>query len=218
MLHRFLSERFVYASVIASAVCVALLYARMEVSGRETYALLVWNLALAWIPFVASLAVRPRRLWLAIPAGAVWLLFLPNAPYLISDLVHLKQRSDAPLWFDVVLLFSFAGAGVVLGLASLSNVHDAVAERFGRVAGWTIVAASAPLTGLGIYLGRFLRWNSWDLWTNPRPLLADVIERISDPWSHPKTLNVTLVYALVFAASYVALRSARVPAASQRAE
>jgi len=50
---------------------------------------------------VASLAVRPQRLTLAIPAGAVWLPFLPNAPYLISDFVHLKQRSVPPLWVAV---------------------------------------------------------------------------------------------------------------------
>ena len=155
---------------------------------------------------------------MAIPAGAVWLLFLPNAPYLISDLVHLQPRSDAPLWFDVVLLFSFAGAGVLLGLASLSNVHDAVTARFGTIAGWSLVLTSAPLTGLGIYLGRFLRWNSWDVWTNPRPLLADLITRLSDPLSHPKTLNVTLVYGLVFVASYVAMRSVTAPARSQGAE
>jgi uncharacterized membrane protein len=112
------------ALALASAFCAALLVARWVYSEPGAYRFLAWNLFLAWIPLLAAVAVydmQRRSISLArlLPLGALWLLFLPNAPYLLTDLIHLGSRNDAPLWFDLVLFSAFAWTGALMGFLSL---------------------------------------------------------------------------------------------------
>lgn len=195
----------------ASALAIALLGARVIWTGSFAYSFLVWNLALAWAPFGLSTLLerahqrRARALLLA-PIGAAWLLFLPNAPYLVTDFVHLRFRLDAPLWFDAVMLMAFAWAGMALGVASLRDVARVVRIRAGRVgaiAAPAFVAATCALTGYGIYLGRFVRLNSWDVATRPGRTLAEVFA----PFAHPLRLQpawtVTAALGMLFLVVYV---------------
>jgi uncharacterized membrane protein len=133
---------------------------------------------LAWIPLGLSLVLsrhagagaeeRRSRLgplgslgfW---ALGALWLLFFPNAPYIVTDLIHLRDRSPVPIWFDAVMLFSFALTGLCLAFVSLLLFHRIVERRRGTPAGWIVVVVVSCLTGFGVYLGRYPRWNSWDL-------------------------------------------------------
>ena len=144
----------------------------MDRVGEPAFVFLTWNLFLAWIPFVLSLCVAavhgrggPRPLLWVLGAG--WLLFLPNAPYILTDFIHLGRVGGAPLWFDAALIGAFAAAGLALGLASLLVVHHVVEARAGRVVGWAVAVGSLVLSTIGIYLGRFPRFNSWDVVTNP---------------------------------------------------
>lgn len=109
-----------------------------------------------------------------------WLLFFPNAPYIVTDLIHLRPRS-VPYWFDILLLAAFAWAGLVSGCASLERMHRRVDTRFGPRVGWGFVAAVAMLSGLGIWLGRFVRLNSWDVVANPLAL----VEALAQVFIHP---------------------------------
>jgi uncharacterized membrane protein len=111
------------------------------------------------------------------------------------------------LWYDLVLLLSFSGTGLLIGYLSLDDVQETVAKRFGAVAGWLTVIVSLLLTGFGIYLGRFLRWNSWDVLTNPGGLFADLADRVLNPMSHPRTVAVTFVFSVALTLGYVALRA-----------
>jgi uncharacterized membrane protein len=177
--------------------CVSLFVLRVERSGSLMYLFLCWNLFLAWIPWVAGQAFREasrRRASAARQLGwfALWMLFLPNAPYITTDLVHLTARPSVPLWYDLALLLSCAGTGLLLGYMSLLDVQTAVEERFGRVKGWCVAAGSLFLSGFGIYLGRFLRWNSWDVLTDPAGLFTDIAVRLLDPTSHPRAYVVYL--------------------------
>ncbi len=203
----------------ASALAIALLAARVTWTGSFVYSFLVWNLALAWAPFgLAHLVGRAHqkgaRTLLLAPIGAAWLLFLPNAPYLVTDFVHLRFRLDAPLWFDAVMLMAFAWAGMALGVASLREVAGVVRARAGRVgalAAPAFVAASCVLTGYGIYLGRFVRLNSWDVATRPAQTLAEVLA----PFAHPLRLQpawtVTAALGLLFLVVYVTSTGATSP-------
>lgn len=184
--------------------CFALLAMRIVWSGTWSYAFLVWNLFLAGIPLVAALVLSHARSRVAIAvSAATWLVFLPNAPYLATDLMHLRPRSYVPLWYDVVLLLSCAVAGILLGYLSLAVVQQTLRARFGRAAAWIAVTAVLFLSAFGIYLGRFRRWNSWELLTDPWALLADAGARILNPLSHPRTLGVTLVYGAALLVGYV---------------
>ena len=136
--------------VVASAFSVSLVALRFVLSGAPRYENLVWNLVLAWVPFVLALIAydRHRRgsrglaLWLPL---ALWLAFLPNAPYLVTDFMLLRDIRDMPVWFDVALLTSFAWTGLLLGFASVYLVQDLARRAVGPSApGSASSARSAP--------------------------------------------------------------------------
>lgn len=179
--------------------CAALLTVRVLRSGSLMYAFLVWNLFLAVIPAFAAWRLERQRsapmqtMWLA-----VWLAFLPNAPYLVTDFVHLRPRSGIPLWYDIALLASCAATGLLLGYASVADVQRFIARRFGETQAWLCSAFALLLCGAGIYLGRFLRWNSWDVLFNPIDILASL---------RPRGVSITLVYGCGLVIGYLAFRA-----------
>lgn len=192
--------------------CGALIVARWAYSGRPHFRFLVWNLFLAAIPAFASTqlgrAARARA-HAIVQLGwfALWLLFLPNAPYIVTDLIHLMPRPPVPFWFDIAMFASCASTGVMLGYASTAEVQRVVAARFGAGASWAVATGALFLSGFGIYLGRFMRWNSWDVVSRPGALLGEIGDRLFDPAGHPRTVAVTLVYGVGLVLGYLALRA-----------
>lgn len=194
-----------------TAWCVALFALRVLWSGQLTGAWLLANLVLAVVPLGAALWFRRSlaggRLLLPAAAFATWLVFLPNAPYLVTDLMHLRTRPPIPLWFDVVCIAAFAGTGVLLGFTSLGLVQDAVGRRFGARAGRLVAAASLQLAALGVYFGRVLRWNSWEVATGPRRLVDDLLVLARDRGALLEAGAMTGVYGVTLSLAYVALCS-----------
>lgn len=149
--------------------------------GRWGYLFLVWNLVLAWIPLPFSVlayrmhAGRTRRYALFSVCALTWFVFFPNAPYITTDLVHLRMEDEALMWIDLISIASFAWVGLCLGFCSLYLMQEVVGQRFGRAASWVFVLVMLGAASVGTYLGRFLRWNSWDV-LHPLSLLADLSE------------------------------------------
>ncbi len=173
---------------LASIVCVSLVSARIAYSDSRRYSSLVWNLFLAWIPFIlaylAYVMSWSRALtYAAIPVFAfLWLIFFPNAPYILTDLQHLGDRvTNVPLWYDVIMLIWFSWTGMLLGVVSLNLMQEIIRRQLGRPAGWVFVFIVAGLTSVGLYLGRFIRLNSWDVFQNPSGAAEDVFSWILDP-------------------------------------
>ena len=166
----FARELCLLALVLAltSAMVTGLVAGRIVCTGTTRYAFLIWNLFLAWLPLVFALLARERfrsrqRLdWRFTLLAGLWLLFFPNAPYIFTDLVHLTRGSPHLFWVDMMLVVIGAFTGLVLGLVSLQLMQSIVAQRRGRLTGWTFVAATCGLGALGVHLGRFVRLNSWD--------------------------------------------------------
>jgi uncharacterized membrane protein len=189
------------ALVFASAVCVALLLARAGYAHELRYQFLPGNLILAWIPLLFALAVyalraRGSRHWLLLGACAfVWFVFYPNAPYLITDLIHLKTRPPVPHWFDIILFMSFAWTGLFLGYLSLYLMQEVVRNWLGRAFAWQFAIGMLALGALGVFLGRFWRWNSWEVATHPFGLASDAMRRLS---------GMALGEAAAFAATFFA--------------
>ncbi len=195
----------VFAALLAW--CGVLLAVRVVRTEKVMYLFLVWNLFLAVIPAVAAaLLQRSSRTAVQVMWFLIWLLFLPNAPYVVTDFVHLRVRPPVPLWYDVALLISCAGTGLLLGYSSLADVQSVVARRFGRMTSWILAVGALLLSGFGIYLGRFLRWNSWDALSNPTTLFHDITLRVIDPFGYRLTFAVTLIYGIALTLGYVALR------------
>jgi uncharacterized membrane protein len=195
--------------VLSSTLAMLLLGARVVWTGNHTYAFLVWNLFLAWVPFVIACGIqwqhaRGARTLALVPLFLLWLGFLPNAPYLVTDFVHLRYAAGAPLWFDAVMLASFAWAGVGLGAASLRACSRVVRVRRGPLAVLAFVPLTALATGFGIYLGRFVRLNTWDVATRPGAVLVQVLSPLVHPLGHARAWMVTLTFALFFVVVYVA--------------
>jgi uncharacterized membrane protein len=162
----------------------AMVGVRVVYSGSPHYGALIWNLFLAWIPFVLALVVydgfrRGASRTLLLAGGALWLLFFPNAPYLLTDFIHLGE-GPAPLWYDALMLSAFAWTGLLLGFASLALVQAIVRRRFGPRAGWLSVLAALGLAGVGVYLGRFVRFNSWDALLHPIRVVDVLADQVAD--------------------------------------
>jgi uncharacterized membrane protein len=195
--------------VFGSLVSSGMLGLRYLYTGQTHFKFLLWNLFLAWLPFLLALAamrVQRRRLLLLV-AAFLWLLFLPNAPYMVTDLIHLSWRDHAPLWFDTLMIFSFAMTGLLLGFTSLYLMHTLVRKLWGAVTGWLFVSAALALSSFGIYLGRFMRWNSWDLFTNPGGVLFDVLDIAINPQLHLRTFVIWALLTAVFTFTYVTVIS-----------
>jgi uncharacterized membrane protein len=195
------------ALVAASALCVALELFREIYYGTYGFHFLLWNLFLAWVPLVFALVAydRYRRgvpLLRLAPALALWLVFLPNAPYIVTDFIHLTADPEAPLWFDGVVLSAFAWTGALVGFVSLYLVHAVVRHRFGLRAGWAGAFGALALTSAGVYLGRFLRWNSWDVVIRPGRRLAEVAPHLTDPAALTRAGATTLLLTLLLVATY----------------
>jgi uncharacterized membrane protein len=227
-LHQLAKRHSVYLLVLWTMLAGALLAARTVYTGTQQYGFLVWNLFLAWIPYLASLWAgagpnRGPRQWrrLLLP-GVVWLLFLPNAPYIVTDLIHLgHHRSAMPIWYDAVLVSTFAFTGCLLGVVSLRIMHGCVRSCTGSVTAWVFAMAAIGLCGPGVYMGRVLRWNSWDVLTRPTGMLKTVLGAVADPLGHWPAVAASLTFAgfmLGCYVTFVALRAERVEETSDSRE
>ena len=201
-----LRRRAVYAALgLLTLFSVALIVVRYLYSSEPLFGGLIWNLFLAWIPFGLAILIydrhragtRPLRL---LPLAALWLLFLPNAPYILTDFKHLVPSPVVPLWVDVVVIAAPAWTGMLLGFLSLYLMQAVVRNLAGSRVAWTAAVAVLGLASFGIYLGRVLRWNSWDVLANPH-VLADLGGVLVDP----RAIGMTVLLAGFLTSSYLVL-------------
>ncbi|HKX28596.1 MAG TPA: DUF1361 domain-containing protein [Blastocatellia bacterium] len=198
--------------VVSSVLCISMLAIRIVHTQRFTHTYLLWNLFLAWLPLVSALISynlhlsSPKRTWLlVIFCACLWLVFLPNAPYLITDLVHLHPGGEFIYWFDLIMFFAFAWNGIFLGLISLYLMQELVDRVAGQLLSWGFVLIVSFLSSFGIYMGRFLRWNSWDLATQPAELVGNLLDGVWHPYGHLRTLAFSLLFTLFLTSSYLML-------------
>lgn len=206
-------EQAIIKTVLALGIfalfAVVMVLFRMHYSGRITYIFLFWNLFLAWVPLFLALSVLiTDRLnilnkGLLLPIAIAWLLFYPNAPYIVTDLVHLKPRIGVPYWYDHVLLSSFIINALLTGFVSLLIIHHYIKKFWGTIIGWLFVASVSFLSGLGIYIGRYLRWNSWDVVNNLKLLVLDIGQQLANPAMHPRTYGVMILFGVFLFLGYV---------------
>ena len=204
--------RLAVFALLGAATIFSLTLVRVRIAYSDTfrYTFLIWNLFLAWIPFMIAyvtygLALRRTTLYVVIPISAfLWLIFFPNAPYILTDFQHLSlDNGGAPLWFDVIMLVWCAWTGLLLGVISLYLMQEIVKREFGRVVGWIFVFVVATLSSAGIYIGRFIRWNSWDILRNPFGIATTLFDQATDP--SLRSIGFIALYTLFFVFVYVTL-------------
>jgi uncharacterized membrane protein len=197
---------------LACLIVVMLVIARVAYSDTGRHTGLVWNLFLAWIPFMLAyfahlVSWRRSTLYFIIPVIAfLWLIFFPNAPYMLTDLQDLARRSfDAPLWYDVIIVVWASWTGMLLGVISLYLMQDIIIRAFGRIPGWVFVFLISALSSFGIYIGRFVRLNSWDILQNPTEVAQEILGVVIDP--SMRLAAFTLLYTVFFLFVFLLLYS-----------
>jgi uncharacterized membrane protein len=175
---------------------VFLVLARMCISHTYFCSFLIWNLFLAYIPLAISMYIFKTRLRLNIKTIALfiaWILFLPNAPYLITDILHFKESTTAPAWFDVALLFSSALCGLLMGIISMYIINKKLQQIVTIKQLQLLQIPICLAVGFGVYVGRFLRWNSWSILHSPLDVAKECTTHIFSPVVYPGTWGVTIV-------------------------
>lgn len=202
-----MSKRLIKVMAVSSALSIILLYLRIQWSGSLMFVFLPWNLFLAWIPFLLAMALsemnnngssRIKKLGVF----SAWLLFFPNSPYILTDLFHLKLRSEIPLWFDLVLILSFAWNGLLLGYSSLFEIQKVLRTRLSVNVVNFFIGGLMVLCSFGIYLGRYPRYNSWDILANPIRLFSDIFSMIIDPMHNTRMVGVTFFFSVFLMVSF----------------
>jgi uncharacterized membrane protein len=203
--------RIVLACVITTVISGGYYLIGLNHFSTGPYWYLFWNLGLAWIPLGLSLLlerVLRTRLWSSWPAiivTSLWLIFFPNAFYIITDFYHLAELNAEDLMHNTAMFFMFIQTGVIVGFMSLYIVHKELLKRLRARTVNLLLAAILLMSGFAIHLGHDLRWNTWDVITRPASLLFDISERLLHPAAHPQTYETTLTFFVLFGSTYFLL-------------
>lgn len=196
--------------IISSVYAIALELLRVYISPKTNYLFFIWNLFLAWIPYLIGVYLpvayyKMRSKFFAYVLLLVWFLFWPNSPYILTDLLHLKQKQNIPLWFDLGLILSFAWAGLMLGFISLIEIQNLIRKRINRTASWFFACFMLLIGALGIYIGRYGRLNSWDV-LNPDKLYSTLFLNFNDNLMRMDMLGMTLMYGIFLFIGYLTVK------------
>jgi len=189
----------------SNSFSLSLMVFRIWYTGHLLFAFLAWNLFLAFVPFAISKTMAEpsinKKLKFAIGAF-VWIVFLPNAFYIITDLFHLDMNGDVPLWYDLALLWSFAWNGLLFGILSIRQMELLFEKHIGKKMGLLFVLPIMALNGFGVYIGRYMRFNSWDVLTNPLQLINDICYLFIHPVRNRFDWSMIICYSILLALIY----------------
>jgi uncharacterized membrane protein len=204
--HQSETDRVLILSALFSCLLVA---ARIYHTGRPTFLFMPWNLFLAWVPYrISSRITRTGNRFLFVAGLIVWLLFIPNSFYILTDLYHLAdnhRNSRVPEWFDLILIVSFALNGLLLGVRSTRQVEKLLAPDASFLGRWVFLYPVMWLSAWGVYIGRVLRYNSWDIVASPVDLLGDIIRMIAHPLRYHDAWGMILCYSILLTIVYSVL-------------
>jgi uncharacterized membrane protein len=208
-INRFLASHSFYPLILSSIMAGAFFAFRVSYSGTRNYSNLLWNLFLAWLPYIVSLIAsfvyltNPTHWVIIFGLSLFWLVFFPNAPYMVTDFYHLDPRPPVPLWFDISLIAIFAFTGFFLAIASLRSIHRIVEGYLGKFIGWLFALLVLNLASLGVYLGRFGRYNSWDILLEPKSLIKEIASNLLNPLDNLGFVGFTLMFSSILLVAYL---------------
>ena len=201
-------DRMLTLSMVFS---IALVMARVTYTGMHTYLSLIWNLFLAWLPYMVSTWLQKRDLVYTNPlkfvmVAFVWLLFIPNSFYIMTDLFHLGEHNNVPNWFDLALIISFAWDGLLLGILSVRQMEKMMQQFLPGIRELFIIYPIMWLNALGIYIGRYPRFNSWDILTNPIGLTAYILRMLWHPIQFKYAWGMVACFSIFMTLVYLTIK------------
>jgi len=213
------------SALLFSVLTVGLIVVRGKIFKQRVYMPMLFNLFLAWIPllsvgialllYLASVLNGGSLTWDTLVLLFIWFIFFPNSTYLITEFHHLKdEQGDIPYWFDTIVILSLALCGLILGSFSLLLVHQMLLISLPAFVTWIIFIVYLFLSNIGIYIGRFMRFNSWDVLTHPLKLVAHVAQAFKERSSRRQLLLFSSLFTVFLLMFYIFLYSAVAPVAS----
>ncbi|OQP48867.1 hypothetical protein A4D02_07755 [Niastella koreensis] len=190
---------------------IAMVMARIVYTDKFTFIWLIWNLFLAWVPYVISswLHSKPamqERKWLFFVLAGIWLLFVPNAFYILTDLFHLGQFHNVPNWFDLTLIISFAWNGLLLGVLSIRQMEKMIQPYLPGKHELYFIYPIMWLNALGIYIGRYPRFNSWDIFVDPIGLSTYLIRMTIHPIQYKYAWGMVACFSVFMTLVYLTIK------------
>jgi uncharacterized membrane protein len=195
--------------LLCSLFSMGLMVFRIVYTGYLLFAFLAWNLFLAYLPFLISKRMtmqRPKRKWIFLFGAFAWLLFIPNAFYIITDLFHLDMNESVPLWYDLALLLSFAWTGLLFGILSVRQMEKLFEQAFNRKLDLFFILPVMALNGFGVFVGRYLRFNSWDVITTPIQLIKDIVCLFLHPIRNRFDWSMIVCYTILLTLIYYGIK------------
>lgn len=191
----------IFLLFIYTLICFSFSIWRVYYTDSKTFIFLNWNLFLAFVPWTISstFIVFPKLIKKKIIlflSMSLWLAFFPNTLYILTDLLHLKGRSWSTIWYDLILILSFAWTGILYGFLSLKDLEFILGQKIKTNFVKVVVFVFLFISSFGVYMGRYLRWNSWDLLHEPQKILHDILIRFTNPFEHPRTWGMTILLGL----------------------
>ncbi len=193
-------KKYLTTLVISTICCVSLLLIRNAVVGNKDYNFLLWNLFLAIVPFIVAFLLeifyKKLNTLFLIVGGCLWILFYPNAPYMVSDLIHVDKASSIVL-YDTLIIFSLSILALFFGFYSLRLIYVIIKRKKNHKFALSVIGFCILLSSFGIYLGRILRLNSWDVFTKPIQTATIIFEHLFPITKNPTTYAVIILFSFV---------------------
>jgi uncharacterized membrane protein len=208
-LHKILFPKEILVLLVPT---VALILFRM-ITGTPVLGYLLWNIFLAALPFVVSaillFSAKEKRVdkKILILGGIIWLFLIPNAPYMITDLVHITEGHSTNFFYNAIIFFSSAWVGLLFGLHSFSHIEQIVRMKYSQKKTSRILVLLIFLTSFGICLGRFFRFNSWDMIAQPLSLFKNIFSIFSYPQLYTHVYLLTIAFFIFLLCAYYAWKS-----------
>lgn len=194
-----------------SGLCLGMFITRLLSTGVSRYWFVPENLLLAWLALifgwllVHSIERHGWLNWRSVGLTIFWMLFLPNAWYVMTDFIHVFETGEISYIYDIAMISTLTVTGFLLGFSSLFMVHRQLRKRLSSRASSILIGVVILLASFAIYLGRDLRWNSWDIITNPGGLILSITDRLINPFGFPRAFNVTAIFFVVIGVMYLAI-------------
>lgn len=199
------------ALVMSVLFSVALIMGRIAYTGMFTYVFLIWNIFLGALPYfiTRTIAKHPRLISSRLSFLLVfllWLFWVPNSFYIITDLFHLGSTPAMPRWYDLALILSCAWNGLLLGVLSVRQMEKIWEERVPQINGWCFIMPVMFLNAWGVYIGRYLRFNTWDIVSSPFALMADIFDMLVHPMQKKYAWGMVLCFTGLMWVMYISLK------------
>jgi uncharacterized membrane protein len=204
-------DRLLMLSMFFSCMLVL---ARITYTGKLTFIFLVWNLILAFVPFFITQLLTRKPQWVEnkikfLCCFLVWLVFVPNSFYILTDLYHLGDNYNdfrVPDWFDLTMILSLAWNGLLLGVLSVRQMEKIVQQHFFKKHTLLFIYPIMWLNALGVYIGRYLRYNSWDVLTDPFQLMRGIADILFHPLAYRFASGMIFCFSVLLTIFYFTLR------------